>query len=147
MSKMIKVLSEEMEGALTDLKIKRDTVMASLSPTTVFYKRLTSNNDLKKAYDKGKLNYIEQEHIEVCQLETSNENTIHCLPLYAVKKEKLNETKFRIVFDASSYDPGMPSLNDTLEVQIFYLKLLGAFSDSELMSLQSRVTRSKLFYS
>ncbi|GFR04841.1 integrase catalytic domain-containing protein [Trichonephila clavata] len=62
------------------------------------------------------LNYIEQEHIEICQLETSNENTIHCLPHHTVKKVKLNETKFRIVFYASSHDPGMPSLNDTLEV-------------------------------
>ncbi|GFV98169.1 uncharacterized protein TNCV_4449261 [Trichonephila clavipes] len=61
----------------------------------------------------GVLNYIEQEHIEVCQLEISNENAIYYLPHHAVK---LNETKFQMVFDASSYDPGMPSLNDTLEV-------------------------------
>lgn len=33
-----------------------------------------------------------------------------------MKKVKLNEIKWRIVFDASSHDPGMPSLNDTLEV-------------------------------
>ncbi|GFS66161.1 integrase catalytic domain-containing protein [Trichonephila inaurata madagascariensis] len=62
------------------------------------------------------LNYIEQEHIEVCQLEISNENIIHYQPHHAVKKAKLNKTKFRIVFDASSYDPRMPSLNDTLQV-------------------------------
>ncbi|GFV34925.1 integrase catalytic domain-containing protein [Trichonephila clavipes] len=62
------------------------------------------------------LNYIEQEHIKVYQLETSNENTIHYLPYHAVKKTKLKETKFRIIFDASSQDPRMPALNDTLEV-------------------------------
>ncbi|GFX39328.1 integrase catalytic domain-containing protein [Trichonephila clavipes] len=63
------------------------------------------------------LNYIEQEHIEVCQLETSNENTIHYLPHHAVKKT----TNLRIAFDASSYDLRMPSLNDTLEVGLLHL--------------------------
>ncbi|GFR21864.1 integrase catalytic domain-containing protein [Trichonephila clavata] len=48
-------------------------------------KRLQSNDVLKKEYERGMLNYIEQEHIE-------------------------------IISDASSHDPGMPSLNVTLEV-------------------------------
>ncbi|GFY09980.1 hypothetical protein TNCV_3699411 [Trichonephila clavipes] len=33
-------------------------------------KRLTFIDDLKKEYERGMLNYIEQEHVEVCQLET-----------------------------------------------------------------------------
>ncbi|GFR30162.1 integrase catalytic domain-containing protein, partial [Trichonephila clavata] len=53
-------------------------------------KRLTSNDVWKKIYEKGMLNYIEQEHIEVWQLETSNENKIYYLPHRAVKKAKLN---------------------------------------------------------
>ncbi|GFY49133.1 hypothetical protein TNIN_359161 [Trichonephila inaurata madagascariensis] len=34
---MIEVLSVEVEGSLTALKIKRDTVMASLPPTTALH--------------------------------------------------------------------------------------------------------------
>ncbi|XP_015904856.2 uncharacterized protein [Parasteatoda tepidariorum] len=81
-----------------------------------FQKRLASNDAVKKEYDSCMLNYIEEGHVEVYELEPSNLNTVFYPPHHAVKKVKLNETKWRIVFDALLHDPGMPSLNDTLEI-------------------------------
>ncbi|XP_035221394.1 uncharacterized protein LOC118203391 [Stegodyphus dumicola] len=61
------------------------------------------------------LNYIEQKHVEVCSIDESNEKPVYYLPHHAVRKKTQSETKWRIVFDASSHAPGMISLNDTLE--------------------------------
>ncbi|GFS37910.1 integrase catalytic domain-containing protein [Nephila pilipes] len=60
------------------------------------------------------LNYIEQKHVEICSTNESKEKQRQYLPNHAVKKTQ-TENKWQIVFDASSHDPGMPSLNNTLE--------------------------------
>ncbi|XP_035234195.1 uncharacterized protein LOC118206027 [Stegodyphus dumicola] len=78
-------------------------------------KRLASSDVLKTQYDKCMLNYIEQKHVEVCSIDESNEKPVYYLPHHAVRKKTQSETKWRIVFDASSHAPGMISLNDTLE--------------------------------
>ncbi|GFR33119.1 integrase catalytic domain-containing protein [Trichonephila clavata] len=49
---MMKFLSDEVQGALTALKTKGDTVMASLPPTTAFYV------NTKRGYGPKKNNYI-----------------------------------------------------------------------------------------
>ncbi|GFT62106.1 integrase catalytic domain-containing protein, partial [Nephila pilipes] len=99
------------------------SIVTPLSPNIVnvknrfhsVQKRLSSSNVLKTQYYKCMLNNIEQKQIEVCSTEESNEKQMHYLPHHAVKKVTQTETKWRIVFDASSHDPEMPSLNDTLE--------------------------------
>ncbi|KFM70593.1 hypothetical protein X975_21762, partial [Stegodyphus mimosarum] len=78
-------------------------------------KRLASSDVFKTQYDKCMLNYIEQKHVEVCSIDESNEKSVYYLPHHAVRKKTQSETKWRIVFDASSHAPGMPSLNDILE--------------------------------
>jgi len=43
-------------------------------------------------------------------------STVFYLPHQAVKKEKHGKTKWKIVFDASSHETNVPSLNNVLEM-------------------------------
>ena len=61
------------------------------------------------------MDYILQHLVEVAPPGTSEAPKIY-LPHHAVKKEKRTAVKWRIVFDASSHEPGSPSLNDFLEM-------------------------------
>ncbi|XP_035208188.1 uncharacterized protein LOC118182911 [Stegodyphus dumicola] len=78
-------------------------------------KILASSDVLKTQYDKCMLNYIEQNHVEICSIDESNEKPVYYLPHLAVRKKTQSKTKRKFVFDASSHAPRMPSLNDTLE--------------------------------
>ncbi|XP_035232413.1 uncharacterized protein LOC118204195 [Stegodyphus dumicola] len=71
-------------------------------------KRLASSDVLKTQYDKCMLNYIEQKDVEVSSIDESNEKPVYYyLPHHAVRKKTQSETKWRIVFDASSHAPAM----------------------------------------
>ena len=61
------------------------------------------------------LDYILQHKVEVAPFGPSASSKFY-LPHHAVKKEKRKVVKWRIVFDASSHEPGSPSLNDSLEM-------------------------------
>ena len=58
--------------------------------------------------------YVRQGHVEVAA-DGKPEETFY-LPHHAVSKGRRGETKWRIVFDASSHEKGAPSLNDALEM-------------------------------
>ncbi|XP_055932080.1 uncharacterized protein LOC129962358 [Argiope bruennichi] len=60
-------------------------------------------------------NYIDNQHVELADNSPCNESKLFYLPHHIVKKQKNDEKKWRIVFDASSHTPGHPSLNDALE--------------------------------
>jgi hypothetical protein len=61
------------------------------------------------------LDYIKQGQVETVEPEQEREGTF-CLPHQVISKSKGGETKWRIVFDASSHEKDAPSLNDTLEM-------------------------------
>ena len=60
------------------------------------------------------LDYIQRGQVE--PIGPSEEQDTFYLPHHAVSKGKRGDTKWRIVFDASSHEKGAPSLNDTLEM-------------------------------
>ena len=61
------------------------------------------------------LDYIKQGQVEIVEPGQNREGTFY-LPHQVVSKAKGGETKWRVVFDASSHEKGAPSLNDTLEM-------------------------------
>jgi hypothetical protein len=61
------------------------------------------------------LDYILQHQVEVTPPRPSEASKFY-LPHHAVKTEKRMAVKWRIVFEASSHEPGYPSLNDFLEI-------------------------------
>jgi hypothetical protein len=77
-------------------------------------KRLENNEALKQMYHQQMLNYITRGQVEAASAEDST-STLFYLPHQAVKKEKHRKTKWRIVFDASSHETNVPSLNKVLE--------------------------------
>jgi len=66
-------------------------------------------------YETKMLEYILQYQVEVAPLVPSASSKFY-LQHQSVKKEKRNAIKWGIVFDASSHEPGSPSLNDSLEM-------------------------------
>jgi hypothetical protein len=60
------------------------------------------------------LDYMQRGQVEFVDQVEKQEGTFY-LPHHAVCKEK-GDTKWRIVFDASSHEKGVPSLNDALEI-------------------------------
>jgi hypothetical protein len=60
------------------------------------------------------LDYIRKVQVEIALTE-ENPDTFY-LPHQAVKKEKHGNTKWRIVFDASSHEDNEPLLNEVLEM-------------------------------
>jgi hypothetical protein len=60
------------------------------------------------------LDYIQKGQVEIALTE-ENPDSLY-LPHQAVKKEKHGNTKWRIVFDASSHEDNEPSLNEVLEI-------------------------------
>jgi len=77
--------------------------------------RFATTTHFKTMYENKMLDYILQHHVEVAPPGFSAESMFY-LPHHAVKKEKREAVKWRIVFDASSHEPGSPSLNDSLEM-------------------------------
>jgi hypothetical protein len=61
------------------------------------------------------LDYIQCGQVEIVDPDKEREGTF-CLPHHAVSKGKRGDTKWRILFDASSHEKGAPSLNETLEM-------------------------------
>jgi hypothetical protein len=68
-------------------------------------KRFDTNPDFKTMYENKVLDYILQQQFEVATTGPSEAPKFY-LPLHAVKKEKRKAVKWRIVFDASSHEPG-----------------------------------------
>jgi len=61
------------------------------------------------------LDYIQRGQVEVVDPDEEQEGTFY-LPHHSESKGKRGDTKWRIVFDATSHEKGEPSLNDTLEM-------------------------------
>ena len=59
--------------------------------------------------------YVQRGQVEVVDTEERQGRTFY-LPHHAVPKGRLGETKWRIVFDASSHEKGTFSLNDALDM-------------------------------
>jgi len=76
--------------------------------------RLRKNTNLRHIYYVHMLDYIQCGQVE--PVGPSEEQDTFYLPHHAVSKGKRGDTKWRIVFDASSHEKGAPSLNDTLEM-------------------------------
>lgn len=66
-------------------------------------------------YHDQMLNYITRGQVEAAPVENSI-TTLYYLPHQAVKKEKHWKTKWRIIFDASTHETNVPSLNEALEM-------------------------------
>jgi hypothetical protein len=78
-------------------------------------KRLEDNQALKEMYHEHMLSYITTGQVETASAEDPT-STVFYLPHHAVRKEKHEKIKWRIVFDASSHEANAPSLNDILEM-------------------------------
>ena len=78
-------------------------------------KRFDTNPDFRTMYENKMLDYILQHQVEVAPPGPTAAPKFY-LPHHAVKKEKCTAVKWRIVFDASSHEPGSPSMNDFLEM-------------------------------
>jgi hypothetical protein len=77
--------------------------------------RLRKDVDLRTVYHSHMLEYIRQGQVETVEPEQEREGTFY-MPHQVVSKSKGGETKWRIVFDASSHEKDAPSLNDALEM-------------------------------
>jgi hypothetical protein len=76
--------------------------------------RLRKNVNLRHVYYTHMLDYMQRGQVEVVDQDKKQEGTFY-LPRHAVSKGKGGDTKWRIVFDASSHERGVSSLNDALE--------------------------------
>jgi len=70
----------------------------------------------KTMYENKTLDYILQHQVEVTPPAPIAAPTFYRSP-HAVKKEKRKSLKWLIAFDASSHEPGSPSLNDFQEME------------------------------
>ncbi|XP_064462619.1 uncharacterized protein LOC135373328 [Ornithodoros turicata] len=77
-------------------------------------KRL-AHSDAIQQYDEVIRNYLTNGHAEVVTTNCAKPGRIHYMPHRAVVRNESSTTKVRVVFDASSHAPGVPSLNDHLE--------------------------------
>ena len=77
--------------------------------------RLRKNTDLHTVYYAHMLDYIRRGQVEKVEPEEEQEGTFY-LPHQVISKGKSRETKWRIVFDASSHEKDAPSLNNALEM-------------------------------
>ena len=75
--------------------------------------RLRKNGNLRHVYYTHMLDYMQ---VEVADQDEKHEGTFY-LPHHAVTKGKGGDTKWRIVFEASSNERGESSLNDALEIE------------------------------
>jgi len=75
---------------------------------------LSKNAQLSYVYYTHMINYVRQGHVEVAA--DGNKKETFYLPHHALSKSQRGETKWRSVFDASSLEKGVPSLNDALEM-------------------------------
>jgi len=72
--------------------------------------RLMNNAKLCHLYYTHMLDYIQRGQVEVVDPDEEHEGTFY-LPNHAVSKGKRGDTKWRIIFDASSHENDAPSLN------------------------------------
>jgi len=78
-------------------------------------KRFDSTTYFRTMYENKMLDYILQHQVEVAPHGPTAAPMFYLLH-HAVKKEKCKAVKWRIVCDASSHEPGSPSLNDFLQM-------------------------------
>jgi hypothetical protein len=78
-------------------------------------KRLEGNEALRHVYHAHMLDYIRKLQVEIAPPEEEAIG-MYYLPHHAVKKEKVGDAKWRIVFDGSFHEDHAPSLNDALEM-------------------------------
>ncbi|GBM15272.1 hypothetical protein AVEN_144057-1 [Araneus ventricosus] len=73
------------------------------------------NTDFQNIDTEIMQDYIDKNQMEIGSETPVNESSTFYLPHHAVKKQKNQNVKYRIVFDRSSHSPGNPSLNEVLE--------------------------------
>jgi len=110
-------------------------------------KKFATNAAFRTMYENKMLDYILQHQVEVAPLGPSEVSEFY-LPHHAVKKEKTLCRKMGIVFDASSHEPGSPSLNNLLEMgpTSFRISSVSSFDSDythvvESSSLVQNITR------
>jgi hypothetical protein len=77
--------------------------------------RLRKNAKLSHIYYTHMLDYIQRGQVEVVDPGKEHGDLFY-LPHHVVSKGKRGDTKWRIVFDASSHEKGATFLNDSLEI-------------------------------
>ncbi|XP_064475319.1 uncharacterized protein LOC135389184 [Ornithodoros turicata] len=78
-------------------------------------KRLAHSDAAIQQYDEVIRNYLTNGHAEVVTTNCAKPGRIYYMPHRAVVRNESSTTKVRVVFEASSHAPGVPSLNDHLE--------------------------------
>ena len=76
---------------------------------------LGNNANLRHVYYTHMLDYMQRGQVELRDQDEKQEGTFY-LPHHAVSRGKGGGTKWRILFDASSHESGVSSLNDALEL-------------------------------
>jgi len=94
-------------------------------------KMFSTTTDFRIMYEAKTLDYILQHQVEVAPPGPSALSKFY-LPHHAVTKEKRKNIKWRIVFDASSHEPGFPSLNDSLRFRLYACAIFGDVSQAFL---------------
>ncbi|XP_064488324.1 uncharacterized protein LOC135400416 [Ornithodoros turicata] len=78
-------------------------------------KRFEAHPDVLREYDRTISEYFNEGHAERVQPSDQGARHVYYLPHHAVIRREAVTTKVRVVFDASSHEPGSHSLNDILD--------------------------------
>ncbi|XP_037501184.1 uncharacterized protein LOC119375059 [Rhipicephalus sanguineus] len=118
----------------TDLADNRNMAVQRLRKLT---NKLCLNKELAQKYDEAIRVYLESGHAEHVT-ESATQNPVYYMPHQPVIRNDSTTTKLRVVFDASSHEPGQSSLNEHLE------KGANLISDLGRMLLRFRLHRLAL---
>jgi len=97
------------------IDLSSDNYNVALNRINSLGKKLKVNPNLEKNYIEQMQEYINNNHVELAENKPPHESKVYYLPHHMVRKQKNEEIKWRIVFDASSHSPGKPSLNEALD--------------------------------
>ncbi|XP_064458861.1 uncharacterized protein LOC135369129 [Ornithodoros turicata] len=78
-------------------------------------KRFEAHPDVLREYDRTISEYFNEGHAERVEPSDQGARHVYYLPHHAVIRREAVTTKVRVVFDASSHEPGSHSLNDMLD--------------------------------
>ncbi|XP_064479115.1 uncharacterized protein LOC135392330 [Ornithodoros turicata] len=78
-------------------------------------KRFEAHPDVLREYDRTISEYFNEGHAERVEPSDQGARHVYYLPHHAVIRREAVTTKVRVVFDASSHEPGSHSLNDILD--------------------------------
>lgn len=96
-----------------ELQTFGDTRSIALRRFYSLERRLLNNPTLYTAYSEFLYDYLNNGHMEQVPYTVTPPN-VYYIPHHCIIKRESSTTPLRVVFDASSHAPGMPSLNDVL---------------------------------